>query len=119
MNAADLCHACLESQELADLFVRDFVDTFRRSNATTRSALVASGPLQNGRWEGLVSAVVSALCRETATPVPGWVFHVKSPEPFFAFPAQSYAMRVRLMLESPVPFRMRNVFVPSTYLSRA
>lgn len=42
-----------------------------------------------------------------------------SPEPFFIPDARSYALRVRLMLESPPPFRVRKIFVPASYLDRA
>ncbi len=96
-----------------------FLDEFRRADAIGRWMLVKDPIGSPGAMEGLVAAVVSALCREAGMATPAWTSRIYSPEPFFAFPARSYALRLRLMLESPAPFRIRNVFVPEDYLARA
>lgn len=122
MTARELVHL-LQDEAAAgrdyQIHVNAFVDAFRRAGDPARRALVDEGPSESGRFEGLVSAVVSALCRDVGLAAPPWVETTGCVEPFFAFDARSFPLRLRLMLESPPPFRIRNVFVPSDYLSRA
>lgn len=118
MTAAELTEACRAGGRW-QLAVNAFVDDFRRASPSGRSVLMTDAPESQDCYAGLVAAILSALCREAGQPVPDWVARTGSPEPFFALPAKGFALRLRLMLESPPAFRVRNVFVPADYLSRA
>ena len=119
MKAHELIATCQRDRVHFQLHVNDFIDQFRRSEPAVRAGMVAAAPTTAGSFEGLVAAVVSALCREAAMEAPQWLASTASPDPFFVMPAKGFALRLRLMLESPPPFRTRNVFVPETYMSRA
>ncbi len=119
MTVLELCRRATADPERLQLYVNGFIDDFRRANATDREAMTTEGPGCCGPIEGLIAAVTATLCREAGMIAPDWVGRVASPEPFFPFPARGFALRFRLMLESPAAFRIRNVFVPENYLSRA
>lgn len=118
MTARELVLRCRERGRY-QLWVNQFVDDMRGAPVVTRRRMVEDDPGGGDEIAGLVAAVVDALCRELGEDVPTWAKRTASPRPFFAFPARGYAMRVRLMIESPPAFRARNVFVPATFLARA
>jgi hypothetical protein len=119
MTAVDCLREARERGPRFQQAINEFLDAFRRADLKVREDMVRDPITASGPLEGLVAAVVNALCREVGMETPEWASRIHSPEPFFAFPAESYALRVRLMVESPPPFRVRNVFVPENYLSRA
>ena len=119
MTARDCLREALREAAACQRVINQFIDDFRRGTTDERWRMVEEAIDSSGPLEGLVAAVVSALCREAGMQAPDWVGHVASPEPFFPFPADTFAMRVRLMIEAPPPFRIRRVFVPENFLSRA
>jgi hypothetical protein len=119
VTARDCLAAATSLGEGYQLAINQFADDFRRASPDGKRALVEAPIAAGGQLEALLAAVVSFLCHEAGIGAPSWVEAVVSPAPMFVLPARSFEMRLRLMLESPPPFRNRLVFVPEDYLSRA
>jgi hypothetical protein len=101
----------------------DFLDAFYRR--PTDEAVREEPPLlPEGRRHGTVTnsflaATAEHLCRRYDLPIPSWAFDRRRylDWPFFAMEAPSF--RATLLLESPMEFRSRNLFVTANALSRA
>jgi hypothetical protein len=119
MRVDTLLAACADDEAHSQRYTNQFIDDLRRVPAASLLMELGPGPSESGRYEGLISAIVDAVCRERGLRPPRWVQTIGSPTPFFVLPARGFALRVRLMIESPPAFRIRNVFVPENYLSRA
>jgi hypothetical protein len=101
----------------------DFLDAFRRAPGVSMPEQEPE-PLR-GRFDGgdvcdaYLAAVAVSLGRGIGVAPPGWA---GGPDrrlrtPWFASPGP--AIRATLLLESPAPFRERNLFVSANALSRA
>lgn len=103
------------------LRIAEFVDRFRGADEKKRMELMRAPPADSGDavigayW----AATVESLCMERGIAPPAWVnerrFFLKTP--FFAGGMEF--LKALLLIESPVPFRRRNIFVSSNALSRA
>jgi hypothetical protein len=103
----------------------DFIDDFRlrAKSLEEKIAMVQDEPeaLDSKRQVDIrayLAAVVETLCREVGIFPPDWtqkpVYFLK--EPWFAGNLEN--LKAILLVESPVPFRRRNLFVSANALSR-
>lgn len=101
----------------------DFLDSFYRrptADAVSEEPLLLQGSHPHGAiLDAFGAATAEHLCRRFGLPIPAWVYERSRylDRPFFAMDAPSF--RATLLLESPVEFRSRNLFVTANALSRA
>ena len=105
------------------LAVGQFLDDWRRRAPPDRGALVAeSPPGVTGdalRWAALVAAAVEWLCAADGVPFPTWtgrrVYRLR--EPWFLYPG--WRLRAWQLIDTPAPFKARNIFGGDRILARA
>ena len=101
----------------------DFLDGFYRRPTpdalATEPVALADLQADGAVLDAFLAATAHALANAQGWPGPDWAFRENRylHRPFF--PIRAAAFRATLLLESPPPFRSRNLFVTANALSRA
>jgi hypothetical protein len=97
------------------LFLFDFVDNFRYS----KDFRAISDPfeLDDNKFDALLASTAESICKEINLEIPDWISEVPAcDEPFFVSGFES--LKAAAIVQSPLPFRLRKVFVMENFLSR-
>ena len=93
----------------------DFVDDFRRrkNSAMIREPFI----LDDERIDAVLASVIEYLCDEMKIPIPEWLENIPAcREPYFVSGMES--LKATAIVESPLRFRIRKVFVMENFLFR-
>ncbi|MGD9563136.1 MAG: hypothetical protein AB7F88_13105 [Pyrinomonadaceae bacterium] len=93
----------------------DFVDDFRCHKSPT--AIVEPFELSDERMDALLAGVIETLCDELGIQIPDWLGQVPScREPYFVSGIES--LKAISLVQTPVRFRLRKIFVLENALHR-
>jgi len=93
----------------------DFVDDFRYYK--NPSTLSEPFELTNERFDALLASTAHYLCDELDLACPRWILEVPAcKEPWFVSGMES--LKAIALVESPLQFRIRKIFVLENFLSR-
>lgn len=93
----------------------DFVDDFRRHKDA--AAIERPFPLDDEKVDAVLAGVIEYLCDELKIEIPEWLDDVPScEEPYFVAGIEN--LKATAIVESPLRFRMRKVFVMENFLDR-
>jgi hypothetical protein len=102
--------------------IGQFVDDWQRTPVTQRPSLceepLARPPAQHVRWAAFLAAAVEWLSAQDGLSFPSWTGRneYRLAEPWFLYPG--WRLRAWQLFETPVPFRMRNIFGGDRILAR-
>jgi hypothetical protein len=93
----------------------DFVDDFRYYKEAC--AVAEPFALTDKKLDAVLASTAEALCDELGLDAPGWLAEVPAaPEPYFVGELEN--LKAISIVESPLRFRLRKVFVLENFLSR-
>jgi hypothetical protein len=120
-----IAHKLNKGEGFPDSVLGDFIDDFRlrTKDSEEKAALVHEEP-ERVAVEGYrdvnayLAAVAETLCREAGLTPPAWTEKSEYflPEPWFAGGLEN--LKAILLVESPIPFRRRNLFVSENAMTR-
>lgn len=97
------------------LYFYDFVDDFRFHK--NLEAVSEAFTFDNNKFDALLASTVEALCKEMDLETPAWIKEVPPcKEPFFVSGFEN--LKAAAIVESPLFFRIRKVFVTGNFLQR-
>jgi len=98
------------------IHLMDFVDDFRYDK--NPSTLAEPFELTNERFDALLASTTHYLCDEMSLECPSWILEVPAcKDPWFVSGMES--LKAIALVESPLQFRIRKIFVLENFLSRA
>lgn len=116
---AEIAHRANTHSQHFDISVREFLDQWQNMPQTMRAAAIAQEPASIGViQDAYLAGVAEHLALSDCIEVPGWV---QEPDrfldvPFFAGGLES--LKAILLVESPLAFRRRLIFISADALSR-
>jgi transcriptional regulator with XRE-family HTH domain len=105
-----------EGEDSWKIWLFNFVDAFRYSR---EKKLIETPPVEETpmKIKALLASTVETLCAEMEIPAPSWYSSVPPlEEPWFVSGMES--LKAMALVESPVHFRKRNIFVLKNFLER-
>ncbi len=94
----------------------DFVDDFRYHKDP--AAIAEPFDLGDDQKDAVLASVIETLCDESGIQIPEWVAEVPAcREPYFMSGVEN--LKAIALVESPVRFRLRKIFVLENALNRA
>ena len=98
------------------IHLMDFVDDFRYFK--NPDAVKEPFELSDEKMDAMLASAASQLCSELRVEIPTWLWEVPScKHPWFVSGMDS--LRAIALVESPLYFRLRQIFVLENFLSRA